>query len=161
MTSPRHRSLALLAVAAVPAAAALTGCGTASSSAATGSKPKPAATAATAAKPPVATGPVKVGLGEWKVTPGTARAKAGRITFDVANGGRAKHEFVVLRTSKAADALGSGARVPESGNVGETGDIAAGARKRVTIALKPGHYSFVCNLPGHYAAGMHTDFTVT
>jgi uncharacterized cupredoxin-like copper-binding protein len=28
------------------------------------------------------------------------------------------------------------------------------------LSLKPGHYSLVCNLPGHYMAGMHADFTV-
>ncbi len=55
--------------------------------------------------------------------------------------------------------LGKGARVPETHNVGETGDLARGASKDVTIALAPGHYSLVCNLPGHYSDGMHTDFT--
>ena len=161
MTRTRISSLALLSIAAVPAAAALTGCGTTNSSAA---QSKPTRTTTAAAKPSASaatvTGPVKVGLGEWKVSPSATAAGAGKVTFDVTNDGKTKHEFVVLRTSKPAGALGAGARVPETGNVGETGDIAAGAHKSVTIALKPGHYSFVCNLPGHYAAGMHADFTV-
>jgi uncharacterized cupredoxin-like copper-binding protein len=28
----------------------------------------------------------------------------------------------------------------------------------LTIDLAAGHYAIVCNLPGHYAAGMHVDF---
>jgi uncharacterized cupredoxin-like copper-binding protein len=27
--------------------------------------------------------------------------------------------------------------------------------------MAPGHYAIVCNLNGHYAAGMHQDFWVT
>jgi uncharacterized cupredoxin-like copper-binding protein len=30
----------------------------------------------------------------------------------------------------------------------------------VTLNLKPGHYSLVCNLPGHYMQGMRADLTV-
>jgi uncharacterized cupredoxin-like copper-binding protein len=28
----------------------------------------------------------------------------------------------------------------------------------VVADLKAGHYALVCNLPGHYKAGMHVDF---
>jgi uncharacterized cupredoxin-like copper-binding protein len=45
-------------------------------------------------------------------------------------------------------------------NVGETGDMDAGATKTLTIDLAPGHYVFLCNLPGHYQSGMHVDVTV-
>ena len=31
----------------------------------------------------------------------------------------------------------------------------------LTIDMKAGHYAVVCNLPGHYAGGMHEDFWVT
>ena len=41
------------------------------------------------------------------------------------------------------------------------GPLNAGTTKTLTIDLAPGHYAFVCNLPGHYGQGMHTDFTVT
>ena len=30
----------------------------------------------------------------------------------------------------------------------------------LTLTLKPGHYSIICNLPGHYTGGMYTDLTV-
>ncbi|MGE5227609.1 MAG: sulfocyanin-like copper-binding protein [Planctomycetaceae bacterium] len=31
----------------------------------------------------------------------------------------------------------------------------------VTVKMAEGHYALVCNLSGHYAAGMHVDFWVT
>ena len=36
-----------------------------------------------------------------------------------------------------------------------------GAVMMLTLDLAPGHYAVVCNLPGHYAMGMHQDFFVT
>ena len=76
------------------------------------------------------------------------------------NGGNVTHEFVVLKTAKPADQLLKGARADETGNVGETGDLQAGASKTITLNLKAGHYALICNLAGHYKAGQHTDFTV-
>ncbi|MEA2312683.1 MAG: hypothetical protein QOE28_2651, partial [Solirubrobacteraceae bacterium] len=35
-----------------------------------------------------------------------------------------------------------------------------GAAKALTLNLKPGHYALICNLPGHYTAGMYADLTV-
>jgi uncharacterized cupredoxin-like copper-binding protein len=121
----------------------------------------PAATPAATAKPaPALAHSVGVSLHEFKVDATTTAAAAGKVTFSVRNTGKITHEFVVLRTSKPAGALMNGARADESGNVGETGDMAAGTSKRLTLNLKPGHYALVCNLPGHYKAGQHTDFTV-
>ena len=104
--------------------------------------------------------PVSATLSEWKVATSSQQASAGKVTFDAKNTGKAPHEFVVIKTDKPAGKLGTGARVPESGNVGETGDIAPGASKSVSLKLKPGHYALICNLPGHYKLGMHTDLTV-
>jgi uncharacterized cupredoxin-like copper-binding protein len=81
-------------------------------------------------------------------------------TVAVRNTGSVPHEFVVLRTDKPAADLMKGARADEAGNVGETGDLAVGAAKTLHLNLKPGHYALICNLPGHYQAGQHVDFTV-
>jgi uncharacterized cupredoxin-like copper-binding protein len=35
-----------------------------------------------------------------------------------------------------------------------------GVTKTLKLNLKPGHYTLICNFPGHYQAGQHTDFTV-
>jgi len=39
--------------------------------------------------------------------------------------------------------------------------ILPGALGWVTVTLRPGRYEIVCNLPGHYAAGMYAQITVT
>jgi uncharacterized cupredoxin-like copper-binding protein len=96
-------------------------------------------------------------------------ATAGDVTFSVTNEGTRTHEFVVLQTDTQAAAFPIGSfegeknRIDEDNvgtNVGETGDMKAGESKEVTLKLKAGHYAVVCNLPGHYAMGMHQDFWV-
>jgi uncharacterized cupredoxin-like copper-binding protein len=104
---------------------------------------------------------VQVSLSEFKIKPTATTARSGPVTFSVTNDGKAKHEFVVLRTDKAAGSLPvKGGRASEAGNIGETGDLAPGESKTVSLDLKPGHYDFICNLPGHYKAGMHRGFRV-
>ena len=123
----------------------------------------PAAAAPTAAAPKAAAplpSRVAVGLREFTVTPSATTAAAGRVTFAARNTGKVTHELVVIRTDKPAGALMKGSRADESGNVGESGDLKPGAGKTFAITLKPGHYALICNLPGHYAAGQHTDFSV-
>jgi len=103
---------------------------------------------------------VPVSLKEFSINPTATQAAAGKVTFNVKNDGTVTHEFVVLKTNKAAGNLLKGSRADETGNVGETGDLAAGASKSITLTLPAGHYALICNLPGHYKAGQHTDFTV-
>jgi uncharacterized cupredoxin-like copper-binding protein len=103
---------------------------------------------------------VPVSLKEFKILPTSTQAAAGKVTFNVRNDGNVTHEFVVLKTDKPAGSLLSGSRADETGNVGETGDLAVGQSKSITLKLPAGHYALICNLPGHYAAGQHTDFTV-
>jgi uncharacterized cupredoxin-like copper-binding protein len=147
-------SLALAAAAALTAA----GCGNTSSA----EKPPAAQTTTAAAATVPASGPVAVTLSEWKVAPTAAAVSAGPVTFDVRNAGAQPHEMVVLKTPKAAAKLGKAgtARLPETGHVGEVGELKPGASGKTTIDLKPGHYVLICNLPGHWTAGMRTDLTV-
>ena len=56
-------------------------------------------------------------------------------------------------------------RVSEGNHIGgengpEIADIAPGQTKVLTATLTAGTYTAMCNLPGHYAAGMHFQFTV-
>ena len=134
------------------------GAGTAATAApAAGVAAKPAAAAAAPATPARTIG---VTLKEFTVDPQPGLGRAGTVTFRVRNAGNVKHEFVVLRTTKAADALRKGSEASEAGNVGEIGDVQPGASKSLKLDLKPGHYALICNLPGHYLAGRHADFTV-
>jgi uncharacterized cupredoxin-like copper-binding protein len=124
--------------------------------------PAAAAAASPSAPAPAPALPHRVGvsLSEFKVGVTASAAAAGKVRFNVRNTGSVTHEFVVLRTAKPAGSLLKGARADERGNVGETGDLAAGASKTIALTLKPGHYALICNLPGHYIGGQHTDFTV-
>jgi uncharacterized cupredoxin-like copper-binding protein len=98
-------------------------------------------------------------------------APAGEVSFLVSNADTVAHEFVVLKTDTSAGAFpigsfeGEADRIDEDAkgvtNVGETGDMEPGAVMMLTLKLAPGHYAVVCNLPGHYASGMHQDFFVT
>ena len=44
--------------------------------------------------------------------------------------------------------------------VGETQELQPNASKSIQLTLAPGNYLLVCNVPGHYAAGMVLAFTV-
>jgi uncharacterized cupredoxin-like copper-binding protein len=114
----------------------------------------------TAAPQSVPASRVSVSLREFSVQPSSKVGRSGPITFHVRNAGKVMHEFVVIRTDKPAGSLLKGARADETGNVGETGDLQPGHAKTIRLDLKPGHYALICNLPGHYTAGQHTDFTV-
>jgi uncharacterized cupredoxin-like copper-binding protein len=108
-----------------------------------------------------ATATVKVTLKEFTLKPATTSVQSGKITFAVVNRGRVDHELVVLRTKGPASKLplASTRDVYEVGRVGKTPRIDAGRRANLTLTLKPGHYSLICNLPGHYRAGQFADFT--
>ena len=104
---------------------------------------------------------VSVRLNEFNVAPAVQGARAGKVTFLLQNTGKAEHEFVVLRTIKAAGNLADkSGEAGEAGNVGEVGSIKAGQQKKLTLTLAKGHYSLICNLPGHYAGGQFADFYV-
>lgn len=158
----------LLAAGAVTAiAVGASGCGNSTSADANVPPVQPApATTTTDAKPPTPAVPagstaVKGSVDEYSVKVSPVTAPAGKVTFVITNSGNIPHEFVVLKTSKPADQLGTGMRIPETGHVGEIGGLAPGQTKSVTLDLKPGHYSLVCNIPAHYKMGMHADFTVS
>jgi uncharacterized cupredoxin-like copper-binding protein len=106
-------------------------------------------------------GSTKVTMGEFSLKASPNSISAGRVTFNVRNKGSDRHEMVVIRTSRAASKLPqSGGRASEKGRVAETGVFAGGKSKKLTVTLKKGHYALICNLPGHYAGGMRSDFTV-
>jgi uncharacterized cupredoxin-like copper-binding protein len=98
---------------------------------------------------------------------------AGQVSLVAVNHGSRTHELVVLPLATGASvgtrAVGSDNTVSEAGSLGESsnscgrgsGDgIRAGATGWVTLTLTPGRYELVCNLPGHYAAGMFTELDV-
>ena len=143
--------------ATVALAAAAAGCGNSTSA----QEPRSTDSTTTPAAPaPAGDNTVTGTVSEWAVSVSPAQVGAGKVTFKVTNTGKLPHEFVILKTAKPAGRLGTGSRVPETGHVGEIAGLRPGATKSVTLHLKPGHYSVVCNLPSHYKMGMHADLTV-
>ena len=109
---------------------------------------------------------IVVALDEWSVINDFDAVSAGGVRFEATNGGIIEHELVILRTELPADAL-----VVTQGRVDEdvsgliTGRIPAnqlrpGATSRITLTLSPGQYVLLCNIAGHYEAGMHAGFTI-
>ena len=110
-----------------------------------------------------ATGAVAVSLKEWSVTPAPATTGAGSVTFTVTNEGTTIHEFVVVQTEMAADAIPVvDNKVDESAltPIDEIEDIAVGAAPALTVDLTAGHYVLLCNIESHYEQGMRADFVV-
>lgn len=155
-------AIALLALAAV----GLSACGSSSSStAATTSAPASTATPVSTTAAAVSTGgaPIPVTLTEYKIKPATNSAPAGHVSFKVTNDGQMKHQFTIIRTNKSAATVLSKQNPDDDipGARGEISSIAPGATSTLVLKnLKAGHYAIVCALPGHYQAGMYTDFTV-
>ena len=101
-------------------------------------------------------------LKEWGLALSPATVKAGKITFVVKNIGKKKHELVIIKTNKAANALPmEGREASEKGAVDEIGNVNPGATQRLTVKLKKGKYVIICNLAGHYKRGQYAGFTVS
>ncbi len=95
---------------------------------------------------------------------GPGAVAAGLVRFNVANEGAAIHELVIVRTDVAADALPvAGGVVVESDLdvVGEIEEFPGGQDRSATFELSAGRYFLICNVPGHFALGMVTEFSVT
>jgi uncharacterized cupredoxin-like copper-binding protein len=100
-------------------------------------------------------------MSEFDFTPQTLSAKAGKLRVTAENHGKSPHEFVLIRTAKAARALPTkGAEASEAGAVGEIPEQKPGHRASHVFRLKPGRYVYICNVPGHYKAGMAGTLTV-
>ena len=92
--------------------------------------------------------------------------KAGEVTFNVRNDStRMEHEMVVIPlqsadTAPPYDTAALAIDEDAAGALGEVEELPPGEAGTVSLFLEPGIYLLVCNLPGHYAAGMWTILTV-
>jgi hypothetical protein len=108
---------------------------------------------------------VKFKMIEWDIIPQNAtksHGPIGKVTFVVQNAGKLEHEFVVIRTNKAAGQVAkAGAKeAPEKGAVGEIAEIPAGTTKKLVLKLARGHYALLCNLPAHWSNGQFVDYYI-
>ena len=103
---------------------------------------------------------------EWDIVPQNATKShgplVGKVTFVVKNAGKLDHEFVVIRSNKAAGQLAKAGteEAPEKGAVGEIAEIAPGQTKKLALKLVQGHYALICNFAGHWNNGQFVDYYV-
>lgn len=105
-------------------------------------------------------------LTEWKVAVPTTM-KAGPADFSITNSGTIEHELLVFKSDLDPSAYpkDSAGGIDEEGAgvslISDGDNIAIGGSQPRTVDLsKPGKYLFVCNIPGHFQAGMFTVVTV-
>jgi uncharacterized cupredoxin-like copper-binding protein len=91
---------------------------------------------------------------------------AGMVTFNVTNISKdTVHEMLVIPLASKDTPLpyiSAENRVDEEGShdLGEVSELDPGKSGSLTLDLKPGLYALVCNIPGHYMAGMWSTITV-
>ncbi len=107
-------------------------------------------------------GALEVELNEWDVIPAKDATQPGKVTFQARNTGSVPHALEVILTDVKAGAfpVKGGVAEVKGKKLADVGDIAGGASKQLSVILERGHYALICNLPGHYEAGMHSDFQV-
>jgi uncharacterized cupredoxin-like copper-binding protein len=110
---------------------------------------------------------IPAALSEWHVAvPSTI--KAGTVNLEAANFGTIQHELLVFKSDLAPSAF----PIDKNGDIVEDGpgidlvsdgdNIDPGKTQTRTVDLtQPGTYLFVCNIPGHFKAGMFSVVTVT
>jgi len=99
------------------------------------------ATTTAPAKPAATTVPVSEA--EFKITLASTDLKAGEITFEVKNDGKIPHDLAIKGTADKTDL------------------IPAGGTAELKVTLKAGKYELYCTVPGHEAAGMKLNITVS
>lgn len=102
----------------------------------------PTTTQATTTTPAAEATVVEVVESEFKIVT-MKEFKARQITFDVKNEGKLPHDLAIKGMSK------------------KTKLISPGGTAVLTVTLKPGKYELWCTVPGHEAAGMKLDITVS
>ena len=96
----------------------------------------------TAPAKPAAT-KVPVSEVEFKITLGSTDLKAGEITFEAKNDGKIPHDLAIKGTSDKTEL------------------ISPGGTAELKVTLKAGKYELYCTVPGHEAAGMKLNITVS
>src|SRR6185295_16363386 len=91
-----------------------------------------AETTTTAPTPQAST--VDVTETEFKIALASTELKAGKITFDVTNGGAIPHDLAIEGVDQ------------------KTKEIPSKGSAKLTVTLKPGTYELYCSIPGHKQA---------
>lgn len=110
---------------------------------------------------------IPAALSEWHIAT-SSTIKAGSVILEAANFGTIQHELLVFRSDLAPSdyPLDKDGNIVEDGPgitlVSDADNIDPGRTQTRTVDLsQPGTYLFVCNIPGHFKAGMYSTVTVT
>jgi len=118
---------------------------------------------------------VNVTLREFNITLDRASAPRGTVIFHVTNAGEDTHEFLVIRTDRAPNALPTEANGSYQENgpgtqlLEEIEEVPPGTTRDLTLDLTEGNHVLICNMvmteadgtvEVHYQLGMHTAFRV-
>jgi uncharacterized cupredoxin-like copper-binding protein len=110
---------------------------------------------------------LQIDLADFSIELSTDTLPAGDLTFAASNAGPSTHEFEVFSMPAETDLdqleiVNDVANVDAAGMtvVDEIEDIVAGTSAELNLSLEPGTYAVICNLPEHFAQGMHASFTV-
>jgi uncharacterized cupredoxin-like copper-binding protein len=114
-------------------------------------------------------GTLPISVSEFKLTMTVSSVTAGSKTIQISNAGAIPHEVLVFHPDASIDAgnlpVGPDGDITEEApgvnkiSDGENLDPGSSKSRQVDLS-QPGTYVFVCNLPGHYKAGMWTKVTV-
>lgn len=123
-------------------------------------EPDPTASEAAAAETSL-----DVSLTEFVVGASVESVPAGTVTFNVTSDGGIFHNFKVVATDLAPDALPTDDATfavdeDQVDVVASTADLDPGEAEELTLELEAGNYVLICNIPTHYGAGMAVAFTV-
>ncbi len=112
--------------------------------------------------------------GMQRISLNPSTVAAGPVSFRVFNAGFLNHELVVLPLAQEQAVghrpIGPDGKVDEAGSLGEAsrtcgadegdGGISPETTGWTTVTLAPGRYELVCNIAGHYGAGMYAELDV-
>ncbi len=150
-----------------------TGSGTGAKSASTSPGTTPGSTPTTNASPttgaPPASAPTDVVLKEFSVEAKTS-IKAGTVTFNIANNGQFKHEFVVIKGAYETLPQSTVGAVlekdlPSGALIGRTDTINPGSSAVFSTDLTAGPYTLLCNIASgpnsHAGKGQRLNITIS
>jgi uncharacterized cupredoxin-like copper-binding protein len=104
-------------------------------------------------------------LADFRIDPFLNAVPRGPVKITVLNRGDKEHELLVVKSRGGAPPV-KGGRVDEDALesrhriIGEISEVSAGRSASKTFVLRAGSYYLLCNVPGHYRAGMRATLIV-
>jgi uncharacterized cupredoxin-like copper-binding protein len=107
---------------------------------------------------------VRVNERDFQLTVKPNHVQAGNVVLVVRNHGPDTHELIVVRSRSRLPLRRDGLTVDEEAlsavTVASVDGKGPGSVERVRVHLAHGRYELLCNMAGHFMAGMHGDLVV-